>query len=120
MPSTWLERNTEAAFSIDETGDVGSDVHRQLSGPAFYGASWPHPGVSTPESLRGSYHYDLTLGIARGVLQTPGGFHRFEPVDWTGLLPSRAVSSTRQGISLDLCCSTKCGGRSFLPTSACR
>src|SRR5262245_59089505 len=35
-------------------------------------------------------------------LQAPRGLHRFEPVDWTGSLPPGAVSSTRQGISLDL------------------
>ncbi len=52
----------------------------QLSGPAFYEALSAPSRDLNPESLRGSYHYDLTLGIARGALQTPGGFHRFEPV----------------------------------------
>ena len=71
-------------------------------GPASYEAFQPHPGISPPESLRGPDPSGLTLGIARGALQTPVGFHRFELEVWTGSLPSRAVSSTRQGISLDL------------------
>ena len=35
----------------------------------------------TPESLRGSRHRDLTLGMAPGACTAPVGFHRFEPVD---------------------------------------
>ena len=62
----------------------------KVSGPAFYGPFDPSRDLN-PESLRGSYHYDLTLGITRGALQAPGGLHRFEPVDQTGSLLPRAV-----------------------------
>ena len=52
------------------------------SGPASYGASRIAPSRDlTPESLRGSRHRDLTLGMARGACTAPVGFHRFEPVD---------------------------------------
>ena len=75
-------------------------VRFYIPGPACYGTIQFHPGLSTPESLRGSSDDDLTLGITRDVLQTSGGLHRFEPVVWTGSLPPRAMSLTRQGISL--------------------
>jgi|SRR5713101_471025 len=35
-------------------------------------------------------------------LQRSWGLHRFEPVNWTGLLPPRAMLLTRQGISLTM------------------
>jgi hypothetical protein len=35
-------------------------------------SEWLHPGISTPESLRGSCHHDLTLGITRGAPASTG------------------------------------------------
>ena len=91
---TWKQRLEKVALGILPFAD------RQIPGPACYEAFRLHPGLSTPESLRGSSDDDLTLGITRDVLQTSGGLHRFEPVVWTGSLPPRAMSLTRQGISL--------------------
>jgi hypothetical protein len=96
----WLKRDAETTFSIYETGDVRIQIHRQGSGPACYGIFRFHPGISTPESLRGSSCDDLTLGITRGRLCVPVGLHRFEPVEWNGITSAPGNSITRQGISL--------------------
>ena len=50
---------------------------------------WPfgHPGISTPESLRGS-NLRSTLPSVLPVAHlhvAPCGFHRFEPVKWNGV-----------------------------------
>src|SRR5207253_11211302 len=59
-----------------------------------------HPGISTPESLRGFILWmNLTLGITRGA-RAPVGLHRFEPVEWNGITSAPGNSITRQGISL--------------------
>lgn len=75
MPSARLKGHAEATFAINETRDVGWEVHRQVPGPACYGIrdSRCHPGASSPESLRGSPCDDLTLGITRDVLQRREG-----------------------------------------------
>ena len=56
---TWKERFENIAFA------VLAFASRQTPGPAFYGTCRFHPGISTPESLRGSSPDDLTLGITR-------------------------------------------------------
>src|SRR5215475_12484715 len=75
----------------------------------------------TLESLRGSCNHDLTLGITRNPPAGLVGLHRFEPVDGTGSLQSRAMLLTRQGISLSsVTLNFPLRGWSFLPTSAYR
>jgi hypothetical protein len=61
-------------------------------------------GFSIPESLRGSLCVLTILPSVLPVthLHASCGLHRFEPVEWTGSLPPRAMSLTRQGISLTL------------------
>jgi hypothetical protein len=54
---TWKERFENIAFA------VLAFATRQIPGPAFYETFRFHPGISTPESLRGSSADDLTLGI---------------------------------------------------------
>ena len=67
-----------------------------------------HPGISTPESLRGNEAArarasNLTLGIALDApVQTSLGFHRFEPVIGIVSPLPWAMLLTRQGISLEL------------------
>ncbi len=50
----------------------------------------------TPESLRGPCdtcgRTVLPSVLPATLLQAPGGFHRFEPVVWTGSLPPGAIS----------------------------
>ena len=79
--------------------DELSGPHRCLqSGPACYGLVG-HPGISTPESLRG---FEL-LRILPSVLpvtslhETSCGFHRFEPVKWNGVAtaPGNVTYPTR-------------------------
>ena len=83
------------------------------SGPASYEAFRLHPGISPPSRYGDRDLPGLTLGIARGALLTPVGFHRFELEVRTGSLPPRAVSSTRQGISLDLVAPRSVGAGHF-------
>jgi len=70
------------------------------------GVLWPygHPGISSPESLRGSNLRSILPSVLPATyLQKPSlGFHRFEPVNGTVLPPPRAMLLTRQGISLEL------------------
>ena len=50
-----LERNAEAAFTVYESRNIRSNIHREGPGPASYAPN--QPGASrdlTPESLRGS------------------------------------------------------------------
>ncbi len=70
------------------------------------GVLWPcgHPGISTPESLRGF----ASLRILPSVLpsthlqEAPLGFHRFEPVDWNGVAtaPGNVTYPTRNFATL--------------------
>src|SRR5262245_25223539 len=73
--------------------------HQRGPEPACYGAGAPSRDL-TPESLRGSHRAILPSVLPSARLRAPVGFHRFEPVLWTGSLPPRAISLTRQGISL--------------------
>src|SRR5260370_3211889 len=72
-----------------------------------------HPGISTPESLRGNEAARVRLSrILPSVLpfdalaQTSLGFHRFEPVIGIVSPLPWAMLLTRQGISLCSCKST--------------
>ena len=65
------------------------------------GVLWPygHPGISTPESLRGSNTcLILPSVLPTTYLQEPLlGFHRFEPVKWNGVAtaPGNVTYPTR-------------------------
>ena len=67
---------------------------------------WPcgHPGISTPESLRG---YELprilpSVWPVAHLQQAPCGFHRFEPVEWNGVAtaPGNVTYPTRNFATL--------------------
>ena len=67
---------------------------------------WPfgHPGISSPESLRGlELPRVLPSVLPATYLQKPSlGFHRFEPVDWNGVAtaPGNVTYPTRNFATL--------------------
>jgi hypothetical protein len=86
-----------------ETRNVGIQIHRLKTRA---GVLWPrgHPGISTPESLRG---FDLRRILpsvlpAMPLHEASEGFHRFEPVVWNGVatVPGNVTYPTRNFATL--------------------
>ena|ERR1700730_6294537 len=101
MTITWLERNAETTFSVYKSRNVRVQIHRRRPGPACYGLAAIQGSQPLSRYGESDVTLNLTLGIAHNALaQTLLGFHRFEPVVGTVLPPPRAMSLTRQGISL--------------------
>ncbi len=63
----------------DRFVSVGNCQGRRLMAPC---TRWHHPGVSPPESLRGSPGDDLTLGITRDGLHRREGFTDLSRCSW--------------------------------------
>jgi len=119
IATSWVSRCLSTSACLENL------LLQQGSGPACYEVFRLHPGFSHPESLRGSCHHDLTLGITRDALQTSVGLHRFEPVEWNWIasVPGNVTYPTRNFARV--CYHITLADRSdvewsFLPLSACR
>jgi hypothetical protein len=85
-----------------------------------------HPGISTPESLRGSPGGDLTLGIALGACMRRWGFTDLSRLmDGIAPVPGNVTYPTRNFATLGPFVSVTpdrdgSGARTFLPSSSRR